>query len=246
MGRPRKSEQRENHKAAQEQVDTEIDTSPQMTTRRSARRSAISNLDASQSTELTDDVAKQESEQAKEQATDDNSPSEEKITVAKDETMGGTEENTVLTSHKDTSTPARTSKKKSARSSADTRTPSGTSKSKHAANAPGQSLKIRLEKPRSSGPSVQDGMSRKDIENGTSKSDGCVCSAAHASAMEILIELRRLIHAPYFRCSRRNQRSKTDPCCRSCGTSCSPDYPQRCHGDYHSHRPTPPRRGQDD
>ncbi|XP_014558093.1 hypothetical protein COCVIDRAFT_95458 [Bipolaris victoriae FI3] len=125
VGRPRKSEQRENRQSAQGndliQVHGEHgpDSLPQMTTRRSARQSAAANLDTSKADELTSEHEQKDSKLLEKEVTAETSPSNESMTTAEDKTMGGMEEKDMPTIHKNTPAPARKSKKKGARSSAE-------------------------------------------------------------------------------------------------------------------------------
>ncbi|EMD87480.1 hypothetical protein COCHEDRAFT_1145172 [Bipolaris maydis C5] len=125
VGRPRKSEQRENRQGAEENDLTQdhgengTDSLPQMTTRRSARQSAAAHLDTPKADEPTSEHDKKDSKLLKKGVTAETSPSNESMTTAEDKTMGGMEEKDTATIHKNTSTPARKPKKKGTRSSAE-------------------------------------------------------------------------------------------------------------------------------
>ncbi|EUC39734.1 hypothetical protein COCMIDRAFT_10230 [Bipolaris oryzae ATCC 44560] len=147
VGRPRKSEQRENRQGGQgndlPQVHGENgpDSLPQMTTRRSARQSAVANLDTSKADEPMSEHEKKDLKLLEKEVAPGTSPSNESMTGVEDKTMGGIEEKDMATTHKNISTPARKSKKKGARSSAEPST------RKRAAKTPKPDLlKMGLEK----------------------------------------------------------------------------------------------------
>lgn len=185
VGRPRKSEQREARKGVDGQgLKTEIEPSLQMTTRRGARRSAVSNSDAPQPAETTEDATSKDSEQAKNQATVDDASINEKTVGKEDVAMSGTEGNTT-TGHKDTSTPARASRKKGARPSADSRPPSAAPKNKHATKGSGQRLKLNLDRARLATIGVQDVTPCKNTENGAGKFDSRLYPKTQVSATHL-------------------------------------------------------------
>lgn len=134
VGRPRKSEQRENLQGAQGNNlplvygEHEADSLPQMTTRRSARQSAAANLDTSKADEPTSEHDKKDLELLEKELTGGTSPSNESMTAVEDKTIRGIEEKDMATIQKNTSTPARKSKKKGARSSAEPSTRKRTAK----------------------------------------------------------------------------------------------------------------------